>query len=1337
MAREGGTLRHHPRTLLSLIVVVACVLGTLVVNDAAFAEEGIDLNGEHEGITLNYTISVSQAQEATIDGQHVYGKYVDISPVTDENGEPYYDLDPQKYDNQYGNARYQFKADFTIKPGTLNSENNTMYFQLPPELSAQEVTETDILNNGKLMGKYTVSKDGLATLVFNDEVVSKNATAQLLGDFSFCLSAGDTANSEEFEWELPGTKTPVKFGKKYDLHVNKSMDWNSDDGDPATSRKFNITVNSKYGTPGTIVLNDTVHGRENGSLTDDAIPVKFSNVVVQKKAKDGKVVEGSFSCPNLDCVLPGLQAGQSYDITYRADFASSYGGKDLANLVDVQSNDGDKGTFADNARFDFTVPSPYVPDTRPSLSKVFSNVVNQPNPDYHGEGGSQKYIPMLEWKIVVNENGGNLAGWTLKDIPGTNLAADSVVYVCGRVRGSNGGDECTIKELPYTFAGTAESYTETVDGEEVPKTRMVDRNVYEIIVRTKYDESVCQQQGDSKTCAPIKSYGNKGELTKEGENSVASDGWYTNNSNPIEKTGVTMGEDQLVTSPDGQGEVNGRELTWKIAINGAHPRILTGPWEFSDSLEGKYYPIRVEHYLTSTQKEELTQAVRKAFQDAFGDDIDVDQDVNVGFNTGNDGFVVRCTKDLPADTRIEFQFTSTTAANYQGANEGFNLENKARIGDFEATGSLHFEPGESPTSFKKEDATGATKQLPGNGEQGHAFNELPTNGYQPYVSWKITIAPGTELFKAIEKGSDLTIKESLPEGMKLLPPLTSGTCEQNADNKHCLSGLNVQAINTSTWEWGLAGEMVNPNPLPNEVKDKDKDKEEWMQQAQAYSFTPSNNKFGTEPLVTATGRTGDVSIIIKNEMLKAIAPTTGQKINSNRQRIEITVRAHWTSWTPFWGQYHQELSYTNTASWSFSGQNGGEAQHTMWVYDDEKEVGKEFVGVKQGDNNRLPYQLDVNPKETCFGSSQVRAAGCSPATYEFSDTIRYPHIIGYGEASLQLDPTSVEVYEVNAAGEDTIYPVSASCDGNGNCGWWEGDATRVRKLDASEWSYTLESTHPAAKEGFSYDGKNDHTGAEWSEKITFKVPNGKHLYINYTYLMTGDYTDESWIKVDNSASFGATTAKPTDQKVSVNMKEAAAHVRGSSMSVFKVDEENNSKRLGGAVFDLYVWNKNSGEFKKTKTSYTTASEDVTKTNSDGTETITQHKGELIISVDENIVNYNTAYALKESMAPEGYQLNPDFQYFMFKNDPEDPTKTVAVTAPGGFGSTGQYAAAKIVSARDYKPMFTVTDPPEVKIALPAAGGTTSRWIVAAGVTLLLMSMMGTALLLRREAAIVA
>ncbi len=185
-------------------------------------------------------------------------------------------------------------------------------------------------------------------------------------------------------------------------------------------------------------------------------------------------------------------------------------------------------------------------------------------------------------------------------------------------------------------------------------------------------------------------------------------------------------------------------------------------------------------------------------------------------------------------------------------------------------------------------------------------------------------------------------------------------------------------------------------------------------------------------------------------------------------------------------------------------------------------------------------------------------------------------------------------------------------------------------------------------------------GNQWNPTNTYTleiiIPDSTPLLVEYQYKISSTVGWER--QLTNIASLKGYTTSGSESKDQLHIKvtESSAGANIQGVSIYKVDEDNNSVALQGAEFKLYRYDRNSGNY------VSVPDEDTVYTAGfDG-----------LLSLEN--LSYNTAYKLEEVKAPEGYILSNEPYYFYIENP--DKTK-YPVSMPGDF--TGiQHAAGDVI-----------------------------------------------------------
>ena len=1261
--------RHMLRALIAVLAVVSCLVSVAVAMPLhASADEDVpstisdDQIHQLDGDDVLTTTIQYQGTQKDASGNTIYGDWTDLQPDSDGN----YHFDA--YNNP--DWRYRISASYHLEKGTLREGQNYLEYSIPKGLRILEnATGPAVDSSGDRVGTYTLTTDGLMIIKLDDDVVAGNADHPLKGDLRFDVQVSEDGAKNGGEIVLPGNKTRIDIGKKYDLHLTKTAG--------KTNRRdqtvpFTITVSSEYGTNGNIRLSDyvkdgTILGGATGVTVRDG---KTNSVVLPSIADCGSL--GSETAhdgvsKSLDLCLPALEADGFYTITYTTKGTAQEG--TVSNTAVATSKDGNNNELKAEgwAQGDWT-------STKPTINKTAGGFDDNGN---------------VKWTVTLNQDGVDLGDWTLRDLPGANVDAPQNVSIAIRDDNGNVG---TAKptDLPITFSkGDTHTYvityTTPVKGFE-----------------TGYSNTAmaCKSNVD------IKKYD---DLQSHSSDCVWNDA-YQGVNNPLYKTGVGT-----PVASDNQYGSKTTTLQWKTTINADSWSAADIPagWTYTDELQNTD-----KQYFTPAQKASIAIAVRAAFlkagiaeptvtfYDAYG------KEVGASDNSNAVKFTITSPAALPKDKSISFEYSST--GNIGDGTTQIGFGNNSSIGGFTGNAWTQYNPPSEPSnpseptkvksSLVKYDGT-ESDDVSHAASTSHDYKDLKTlSDGTKYVDWGIAFTPGDDMLdefsKAIVSGSkkDFVIKDRLPDGLHLL----------GADAKDANGNAVAPLVLYSQFFW--AAGTGNPKDFV------------WSQKDQAYEATysewdPTAGQWGenvTKVIATATVRNNVVTITIPAETIAWWRTQGLGNVSAGawREAFRFRVRAAFDS--DQFASYQEVHTYANGVTALYGDDKVDDSQQSQTIVRDDYNgvIGKQNTNKI---NNSASYELNINPQSMCVGSKKIPAKNetCKPETYSFSDVAKYQHIDGYGNAILTVDPASVKLYTTDlnkSKGELTsIKPVTGTEKYQTSTGQTDvrpvyGEETQVRELTKDEYKLVVESNHPQ-----TYNG-------EWSEKLTFTVPNQAHLIIRYTYKVQGEHSDTDkdshtttnpWIGIKNEATLMGRTATPDDTNVAVNLQKAAASIDGFHLTVYKVDSTNNARGLAGAKFNLLTWTPGKkgtdvGTFEPVKDPSNPSKKLVLTSDKDGKVSISQS--------DYAQLTYNHAYALQEVTAPGGYLLDSQPHYFMirFSNTDKYP-----VSAPDDFDASAVYGSESV--APDGIMYFADTPKPKSLPLTGVLGGT--RWIVLGGAVL--------------------
>ena len=212
-------------------------------------------------------------------------------------------------------------------------------------------------------------------------------------------------------------------------------------------------------------------------------------------------------------------------------------------------------------------------------------------------------------------------------------------------------------------------------------------------------------------------------------------------------------------------------------------------------------------------------------------------------------------------------------------------------------------------------------------------------------------------------------------------------------------------------------------------------------------------------------------------------------------------------------------------------------------------------------------------------------------------------------------------------------------------------------------------------------------GSELYQKvITMTIPDDMPLRVEYSYMITGKLGTE--VKLSNTASIEGLgqTEDYEEDKISVSIQESNAGAMLVGVTITKVDASNYALHLTGATFRLEKWDA-------TQQKYVDA----------GVSLKTDEKGKA--STGE--LEYNVAYRLIETAAPDGYMIDPT-PYLFYVAD----SSSNVVSSPSGFDG-------RVLNNGDNVIITNTTAVYE----LPETGGTGTYVYILAGLMLIAVSTM--------------
>lgn len=313
-------------------------------------------------------------------------------------------------------------------------------------LKLPEIVEQKIILDGKVYGKYTVSKDGVVDFVFNQTAMEDDDIK--VEDFGFDAEFFLDDNSNEKEIQYPGMTGTITLKRKSDIKVEKSSEQNgyvlyTNDGKPYIH--FEVTVSTEKGTAGkTLSIEDTIaHTAIKGDYDKNSFKLQK---VSESTTKDLQLPAGqpefgkdsgrwnnqsdetpTFTVNNL----PALKAGEKYVISY--DYYIDLDKCDNKTLLGVVKNDV-TAQVKDGPKHDTSWKTEF----KTSITKTsrYDSNTNR-----------------IVWTVIVRNpvDGNDLKGYTVTDA----LEKGTTAEITGKIYRYGGKDENDSGNL-VSFAPNAD-----------------------------------------------------------------------------------------------------------------------------------------------------------------------------------------------------------------------------------------------------------------------------------------------------------------------------------------------------------------------------------------------------------------------------------------------------------------------------------------------------------------------------------------------------------------------------------------------------------------------------------------------------------------------------------------------------------------------------------------------------------------------------------------------------------------------------------------------------------------------------------------------------------------
>lgn len=771
-------------------------------------------------------------------------------------------------------------------------------------LKLPERVEQKIILDGKVYGKYTVSKDGVVDFVFNQTAMEDDDIK--VEDFGFDAEFFLDDNSNEKEIQYPGMTGTITLKRKSDIKVEKSSAQKgyvlyTNDGKPYIH--FEVTVSTEKGTAGkTLSIEDTIaHTAIKGDYDKNSFKLQkvSESTTTDLQLPAGQTVFGknnqSDETPTFTVKdLSALKAGEKYVLSY--DYYIDLDKCDNKTLLGVVKNN------------------------------VIAQVTNGPQDDDSWETEFKTSITKtsrydsntnrIVWTVIVRNpvDGNDLNGYTVTDA----LEKGTTAEITGKIYRYGGNDEnasgnlvsfapnADKKGFTYTFpAESTQKFYRFVYKTSAPANETVKNNVtYKDRNENEEKTSGTGSAGARIQGMIIKAPLNGSQALKDtNSNRIKKAGWWATIV-PSADTKIVEFTDTFQQPMDGSGNP---------AVGAEHYALRN---ELLQELKGK-----IEIYLTDADAEWYGNGnaasrgvnITYTFYDAKGNVIpDGDNTthvhsfkVRVDATNASVGNVWKINLGRDNDSNRYYTYVDLT-----GMQNGKDWTIKNQITSDQVTGDNGTSTSYYP--YKKNKETVFEKTVFNSG-----YESLGRSGPIPYgkeIWYQLWIVP--------EDGADtITIRDTLEKGLKF------DDLNNNWNANYCAAlRQNSQKTNGRN-HWPSSNELTE---LTNNVS------------------------------ITASGTSEDGQVLnIKLTGLKA-AMEAAEKANKPFDGVAIMYRVQVDD-PDFWGIYENtDKSYANNAKWK-----EGEKEDTATVTVSRNETylkksGKQEESTSGANTERVTYTIDIN-----------------------------------------------------------------------------------------------------------------------------------------------------------------------------------------------------------------------------------------------------------------------------------------------------------------------------------------------------------------------------------------
>ncbi|MCD7834728.1 MAG: Cna B-type domain-containing protein [Lachnospiraceae bacterium] len=1179
---------------------------------------------------------------------------------------------------------------------------NVVTYQIPDNISAKKEYSGSVMDGNTVVGSYTISTDGLITIVFNEDYVN-GTPADITGSISFWArtSQEEVGDDDTLEIVFNDEYTiTVKIDKTsfsdFDVTVDKSCtDTVVDKENAVITFYYKVEITTVNGTGTTLNFDDILSNQLEKAEYSELSISKYNaggNEVSDFDGSTVAIVAGTASTdPSLSGTLPSLDAGEKYVVTYTVTrtLDEDEDGAYVSNTAKVSNTyTGDIDYSSQSASlYDLSVKKTSADS--PVLDREAGTVTNVYQVTVSTTLGTKDEIDLLD-KISFWSNDSTddfTYDFTVSSI--TKYTTDTET---GEVISSEKLDLDTLDmngdalegTLPALEAGEYYIIEYTAVLSELPEDSMT---TFSMMNSVSVSDGANQQENwDSDYITWVGS----GYV-----NWISKTGTYNASSNTITW--------KIVLNEGGYGDLNGMNLSDILSQNGV---------ELNDSIQ-----VSISEKISYTEY---------PYTGTFT--------LPYTFKNGEEVSTWGGADTLTVDTTHEFIITYTTTVDNENVNTFFNTyTNTAKIDEHEATAEVSIAENELNKTFK-----GSTPYTGNEYEGGYVLSwqtavDIPKNGlakgsyYTDEISdsssgqqnnknW-FTVSLLNDMNLSVD-GTDLSKDDYT---ISCTGTTAGGTAFTDVALSDVVSGSIISAYKI-TFNKAITGEqlVINYSSYSSTTDlayntgtytvDGDTVSDEASGKGDDGTLVSKYNADGSTALKKELADIQDTNLdgspylltykLVINENNSASGDITitdtlpeGASLYTSKWKYSITWDGQ-LSWSYkdvfkegvyFFYQPYDEKNY------SYAYSNTSENTTRIAYFSDSTVYGDTAltygVGVSYDDSSRkmtitIPQDAYLDSKNgtnhtmVLYYAVEIDPSVMEGYEYDFENKVEVTSTTGLADDDSLTDTLVSSSVEKKGSYNDTTNSVSYEvyinpegvkvADSGGTLKIHDTFAFTARSN--STWNYYIEDVN-LLPDSLKLWKQTDVSGVtawkDCSDKIIFyslevsghyayltvEVPDGEYYKLTYSYVLTYSDEAEEQISSADGLSLDVTNTVKIDglgsmgnstsdtTGIEASGSQASASKGYANITLYKRDSENELLMLEGAEFELERYDGTSW---------------VSVKNEDSSTFITDEDGKVQLGdkLDESTyrISYNFLYRLREVKAPEGYTILSDYMYFYVASD---------------------------------------------------------------------------------------